>query len=174
MAKRIKPHPYIVENLQQAEGALAEIAALDRKIQDVNSSMQELIDLEKTKASQLCTPLVARRKEIADGIAIFARLNKQELFAKTKSRDLGFGVIGFRSSTKMVQQNGVTAEMTIQRLQRFGLLTGIRTKYELNKDAMAAWPDERLESLGLKRQQSETFFIEIAKDEIPTKNTLNG
>ena len=33
--------------------------------------------------------------------------------------------------------------------------------------AALGWPDERLELVGLKRQQSDTFFIEIKKEEVP-------
>ena len=165
---RIKPQPHIVENRQQAEGTLAEIAAIDRKISAANTAMQEAIDLEKAKASQISSPLLARRKELADGLAVYARLNKAELFKKSKSLDLGFGIIGFRNSTKLVQISGVTAAMTLEKLHQFGFVEGIRSKEELNKEAMAGWADERLGTVGLKRQQSEGFFIEISKDEMPT------
>ena len=77
----------------------------------------------------------ARRKELSDAVTVYGKLNRQELFIKSKSLDLGFGVIGFRASTKIVQMRGVTAEMTLL--------------------------------VGLKRQQSDTFFIEIKKEEVP-------
>ena len=79
----------------------------------------------------------------------------------------GFGVIGFRASTKIVQIRGVTAEMTLEKLHQYNLSDGIRTKEEINKDAALGWPDERLELVGLKRQQSDTFFIEISKENVP-------
>lgn len=167
MAKRSKPNPYIVENIKQAEGTLAELAALNRKVTEINLAMQEAIDLEKAKASQASTPLVARRKELEAGLAVYAKLNRQEVFGKAKSRDLGFGTIGFRASTQIKQQKGVTVDMTLERLQNFGFLEGIRLKKEVDKEAMSGWPNERLETVGLTRQQSDTFFIEIAKDEMP-------
>ena len=108
-----------------------------------------------------------RRRELADAVAIFAKLNRQELFAKSKSLDMGFGVIGFRASTRIVQLRGVTAEMTLERLHQYNLADGIRVKEEINKDAALGWPDERLELVGLKRQQADTFFIEIARDDVP-------
>ena len=39
MAARIKPNPHIVNDRQQAEGALAEIASLDRKLESIEHSM---------------------------------------------------------------------------------------------------------------------------------------
>ena len=106
---RIKPDPHVVENRAQCEGALAEMAALDRKLSAIENEMRETVDGAKAKAGQLAGPLQARRKELADAVAVFARLNRQELFAKSKSLDMGFGVIGFRASTKIVQIRGVTA-----------------------------------------------------------------
>ena len=99
--------------------------------------------------------------------AAMGSLNRQDLFAKNKSLDMGFGVIGFRASTKIVQLRGVTAEMTLERLHQYHLTDGIRVKEEINKDAAMGWPDERLELVGLKRQQSDTFFIEISKEDVP-------
>lgn len=164
---RIKPDPHIVADRAQCEGALAEMAALDRKLSAIENEMREAIDAAKSKASQTAGPLQARRRELADAVAVFAKLNRQELFSKSKSLDMGFGVIGFRVSTRIVQVRGVTAEMTLERLHQYNLADGIRVKEEINKDAALGWPDERLELVGLKRQQADTFFIEIARDDVP-------
>lgn len=163
----IKPDPHIVADRAQCEGALAEMAAIDRKLSTIENEMREAIDAAKSKAGQLAGPLQARRKELADAVAIFAKLNRQELFSKSKSLDMGFGVIGFRASTRIVQLRGVTAEMTLERLHQYNLADGIRVKEEINKDAALGWPDERLELVGLKRQQTDTFFIEISRDDVP-------
>ncbi len=164
---RIKPDPYVVADKAQAECALAEIAALDRKISGIESEMQECIDKAKAAASQQVNPLQARRKELADAVAVYAKLNRQELFAKAKSLDMGFGVIGFRASSRISQIRGITAEMTLEKLHQYNLSDGIRVKEEINKDSCLGWPDERLELVGLKRLMQDTFFIEIKKDAVP-------
>lgn len=166
MAGRIKPDPHVVADRAQVECALAEIAALDRRISGIESEMQECIDKAKAAASQQVNPLQARRKELSDAVAVYAKLNRQELFAKSKSVDMGFGVIGFRASTRITQIRGVTVEMTLEKLHQYNLSDGIRVKEEINKDAALGWPDERLELVGLKRQQLDTFFIEIKKEEL--------
>ena len=164
---RIKPDPYVIADRAQAEGALAEMAALDRKLAGIESAMQEVIDTAKATASQQANPLLARRKELADAIAVYAKLNRQELFAKAKSLDMGFGIIGFRASTRISQVRGITAEMTLEKLHQYNLADGIRVKEEINKEACLGWPDERLELVGLVRKILDTFFIEIKKDEVP-------
>ena len=167
MAARIKPSPEIVADRQQAEGALAEIASLDHKIEAIEHSMQETIDAAKMQASRNSAPLQARRKELADAVAVFAKLNRADLFAKAKSLDLGFGTIGFRASTRIVQVRGITSEMTLEKLHQYNFTDGIRVKEEVDKDKAAGWPDERLELVGLKRQTSDAFFIEIKRDAVP-------
>lgn len=164
---RIKPEVLAIENRAQAEGALAEMAALERRMLGIKCDMQEQIDLAKSKASQQAAPLEARHKELGKAVGIYAKMNKQELFSKSKSIDMGFAIIGFRASTRIVQITGVTAEMTLERLRQYDFSDGIRTKEEINRDAALGWPDERLELVGLKRQQADTFFIEIKKESIP-------
>lgn len=164
---RIKPDPHVVADRAQAECALAEMAALDRKLAGIESDMQENIDKAKAAASLQANPLIARRKELADAVAVYAKLNRQELFGRGKSLDMGFGVIGFRASTRISQMRGVTAEMTLEKLHQYNLADGIRIKEEINKEAALGWPDERLELVGLKRQLLDTFFIEIKKESVP-------
>lgn len=166
---RSKPNPHIVESREQAEGTMAEIAALDRKLAALTVAMNKELDAAKEKAAQAAAPLAARRKELESGLAVFAVLNRKELFPDgAKSLDLGFGVVGFRASTKIVQQNNISADMTLERLRKFKFMEGIRIKMEINKDAMTAWTDEKLETVGLRRQKSDGFFLEVKKDPLPT------
>lgn len=171
---RIKPNPEVIENRAQAEGALAEMAALDRKLCGIENEMQDAIDTAKKQAAQVAAPLNVRRKALADALAVYAKLNRQDLFGKLKSVDLGFGVLGFRLSTKLVQLKGVTVEMTLEKLRQYGFVDAIRTKEEPNKEAMLGWPDERLETVGLKRQQTDAFFIEIKKEDVPQGAVVNA
>ena len=166
---RSKPNPHIVESREQAEGTMAEIAALDRKLSALTVAMNKELDAAKEKAAQAAAPLAARRKELESGLAVFATLNRKELFPDgVKSLDLGFGLIVFRASTKIVQQSNINAEMTLERLRKFKFLDGIRTKEEVNKDAMTAWTDEKLETVGLRRQKSDGFFVEVKEDAVPS------
>lgn len=166
MAKRSKPAPHIVENKQQAEGALAELASIERKIQAIEIKQQEAIDLAKAKASQASIPLFTRKKELENSLAVFAKLNKKELFDKAKSIDLGFGIIGFRASTEIAQQKGISAETTVQKLHEFNFADGIKTTETVNRNAMTTWSEEKLGTVGLERKQKDTFFVEIKQDEV--------
>ena len=168
MARR-KPTPHIVESREQAEGTMAEVAAIDRKLKALKITLNEEIAAAKEKAARNAAPLEVRRKELESGLAVFATLNRKMLFPDgTKSLDLGFGIIGFRASSKIVQQNNISAAVTLERLHQFGFLEGIRTKEEINRDAMTDWTTEKLETVGLRRQKSDGFFVEVKEDPLPT------
>lgn len=149
MSARIKPTPEIVTNLQQAEGALAEMAALDRKLTAIEGDMNAAIDAVKARAQADGAGLVIWRKELADAVATYATLNRANLFPERKSLELAFGIMGFRQSTQIAQQPRITQAMTLEKLHEYGFLDAIRTKEEINKDTMAGWPSERLELVGL-------------------------
>ncbi len=166
---RSKPNPHIVETRQQAEGTMAEVAAIDRKLKALKVAMNERIAAAKEDAGNLSAPLEERKKKLEDGLAVFAKLNKAAFFSgPQKSLDLGFGVIGFRASSKVVQQNGISETTTLELLHKYSLLDVIRTKEEVNKAAMGTWSDEKLETVGLRRQRSDGFFVEVKEDPLPS------
>ncbi len=167
---RIKPSPMIVADIKQVEGALAEIAVLDRKLGAIENSLNESIDAAKQRARDESTALLAQRKELADAIGTYAVMNKSELFRGRKSLDLAFGIIGFRQSTQLVQLNKVTKEMTLEKLLEYNFSDGIRIKTEINKEGMMNWPDERLQLVGMKRRQLDAFFIEVKTEDITNTN----
>ena len=56
--------------------------------------------------------------------------------------------------------------MSTKKAQSLFRISAIMTE-EVDKDKAAGWPDERLELVGLKRQTSDAFFIEIKRDAVP-------
>lgn len=164
---RLKPQPMVIADKTEATVAVAEIAALDREVAAIESDMQAEIDAAKARARQRAAGASARRAELANAVAVWAKLHKDELFSAAKTLDLGHGKIGFRASTAIVQERGVTVEMSLDRLHELGMSDGIRLKEELNKEQMLAWPDERLALVGVKRQQRDTFFIDIPQEAVP-------
>jgi phage host-nuclease inhibitor protein Gam len=164
---RHKPTPVIVSTREEATAVVGEIAELDRELARIETDMKEEIDAAKARALQRASNLQARRKELKDGVCVYATLNRADLFKNAKTLDLGYGKIGFRASTAIVQERGVTAEMTLLKLRELGLTDGIRTKEELNKENLLAWPDERLALVGVRRQKRDAFFIDIPPENLP-------
>ncbi len=170
MAQRIKPKAVIIADIAQAEAALAEMAELDRSVDLHTVEMNEDIDAAKTAAKAACAPLEARRKELAQAVATYAELNKASLFKGRKSVDLGYGVIGFRLSTALkTVGKAVTWDMVLQKIKDFGFGEAVRVQETVDKDVLRGWPDERLATVGARREVKDEFFIEVNKEPVLAK-----
>ncbi len=154
----------IIKDLQQAEGVLAEMSAIGRKLSLIEGAMNEEIDGVKARAQQEGAPLITRYGELEKAVKSFGTLNKSRLFAEKRSLELAFGTISFRQSTRIALQHRVTEEMALQALRELGLSEGIRTKEELDRTAMADWPDSKLETVGLKRRTTDTISVDVKSE----------
>jgi len=151
MAKKPRLHATAVDNQTQAEGALAEMAALERKMIQADLDMREICDAAKEHARAIKAPLEARYDELEAAIKKWATMNKTELFRERKSLDLAFGVFGFTAGTSIRQMNGVPEEETLAKIKTLGFTDAIRLVEEVNKEAMERWTDERLALVGCRR-----------------------
>lgn len=69
----------IIKDVQQAEGALAEMSAISRKLSLIEGAMNEEIDDAKARAQQESSPLFARYAELEKAVKAFGTLNKSRL-----------------------------------------------------------------------------------------------
>lgn len=165
--KKVEVKIPVVETLEQANVILAEIAESQREIDLINTGLNEKIDDMKKKAEAECAPLAGAIEEREQALARFAEANKDTLFKKPKSRVLSFGELGFRSSTSTVLLNrqwnwGKVLEVLKQK--RLGKY--IRTKQEVDKEAVRALSERRLAGVGLKVKQEDSFFYEVKEETV--------
>lgn len=166
---RKKPAPLIISDLKQVEGALAEIAELERVLATIENQMNEVVDNARTRAKGASAEFIERRDALGNALAVFAQHNKGDLFTDKKSMDLGFGTIGFRQSTSLKTERKVTVEMVLERCRNYGFSDAIQTKESLNKQTMHGWPDERLATVGMIRVVKDDFFYEINRQDLETQ-----
>ncbi len=169
MGKRTKPQALVIADLAQAEAALAELAGIDRSLEATKAAMNEEIDGAKASARAEAEPLEARRKELAVALEAFATHNKAQFFAKRKSLDLGFGVIGFRMATRLKTAAKTTWGQVLEALKNYGFTEAVRVREEVDREAMRDWPVERLATVGVTRETADDFYIEIKQEEVANK-----
>lgn len=170
MAPRTKPQPYIIGTLPQADEALRQLAEIAREQGVIESGLNEQIDALKASAKARLEPLTASRKRLEDALAVFGTQTKAELFPERKrSQELTFGVIGFRRATALRLMAKRTWGSVLERLEALGFTSAIRTKREVDKPAMADWSDEQLETVGVKRETADEFYIELKQEELANK-----
>ncbi len=169
MAQRTKPQPLIIGDLNQADEALRQLAEIAREQAVIEGTLNEQIDELKAAAKRQMGPLADDRKRLEDALGVFGTLKKADLFGESRGRsvELAFGTLGFRRATSLRLLAKHTWAMVLGRILGLGLAGGLRTKVEVDKDALRGWPEERLETIGVKRETSDEFFIELKQEELP-------
>lgn len=167
MARRVV-NAYVVADIHAATEAVAEMAGIDRELTLIEVELKAKIDQAKAEAAQKAAGLPDRYKDLEKAVCTWAKLRKDELFTDSKTLDLGAGKIGFRvSMPSIVQQSGVTVEGSLARLRELGFAEGIMVKESLAKSVLLGWPEERLALVGLKKKQTDDFFVDIPRETVP-------
>lgn len=171
MAARKKPaNLVLIEDLKQADQALAEIADIGRTLARQEARVNQIIDRAKADAAAICAPLLKRLAALEGGLNAYALHKKDELFKDRRSVELMFGEFGFRKSTEIKPEKKHTWADVLAHLEALGAPAQqfIRTKKEVNKEALGELKDdeERLAELLVRAVQKDTFWYEVKQEEM--------
>ena len=158
-----------IADLERADAALADIAALKRQLAAIEADLNECINLAKAQAEAEAVPLQAKVKAIEGGLQAFAAYNKKTLFSDRRSKALDYGTIGFRKSSQIKPQPRTTWQMVLGRIKELALVEAIRTKEDVNKEELATWSDERLGIVCARRMEKDLFWYELNEERIADK-----
>jgi len=156
-----------VEKMNEAFG---KYAAADAKLQKINADMDVQITKIRDKNADEIERLNGIKEENFDIMQAYACENREELFTKKKSMDTVHGVIGFRTGTPALKTlKGFTWASVTNLLKEF-LPDYVRTVQEPAKDKLLIDRDNeevssQFSKVGIKVEQSETFFVEPKKEE---------
>ena len=146
MAKRVKPILNIpaVTTLEEADATLAQIAARKRELALIELGLKEDVDTLKLKCAEASEPIKQDIEVLEQALIRFGESKKSELFVKKRSRELTFGIIGFRASSAVKTMRKTTWEQVLGLIRDAGMPECIRTKQEVDKEALRQLPPERL------------------------------
>jgi phage host-nuclease inhibitor protein Gam len=167
---RVKPAAQggiVYHSVEEADRALCELAALKRQTSAAEDELNAAIDAAKLAALQKTAGARAKTAAIEAALVAYAEYNKPLLFARRKSLELTYGVIGFRLSSKLTLIAKHSWERVLQNLRDNGLCDLIRVREEPDREALKGLPPEHLKDLGCKVQQAEVFYYEITEQELP-------
>ena len=167
MATRIRKtaQVYACNSREQAQSAIKQLGDLQREHARITTELNDAIARITEAEAPRLDALRQRMDTLQAGVQTWCEANREQLCGKGKTANLITGEVAWRIRPPSVRVTGV--DSVIDLLKRMTLGRFVRTKEEINKEAALGWPDERLELVGLKRQQSDTFFIEIKKEDVP-------
>ena len=152
---------------EEARAVIKEIGDQSREALRLEAELNDKVAELKKQYGDLSDPINERITTLKDGLAIFAEANRDRLTrgGKVKYHDFATGKISWRLKPAKVSVRGVDG--VIEALKGAGLHRFIRTKEELNKDAML---EERAIAGAIKGvtigSDGEDFIVEPAETEL--------
>jgi phage host-nuclease inhibitor protein Gam len=158
---RLKPQVGKIKNLEDANLALKEIGLLEHELEHIDAEAHKKIAEIKSESVKLGEGIRKRIVDLSALLGTYADYNREELFKDRKSLVLSFGSFGYRKSTTIS-----TKKTTLELLKKLGKIIFIRTKEEVDKEAMAVMTDEELAMVDAVRKVKNDFFCEANKEEV--------
>ena len=171
MARKTRPLPTLIPKTDaEAAQHIARIGEIEREIARIELAMNDEIAKVKERFEAAAAPLRQNVDALTDGIMSWATEHRERLTGggKTKTCDLPTGQFGWRTTPPSVRITGEAA--VIDALHRRGLERFIRTKEQINKDAILNEPAAVRGVPGIALQQTEQFFIEPFEAELTAAN----
>lgn len=149
---------FVAENRQQADETVRTIGELQRKRESLQTAMNAEIAAVKERYEADAAPVGETIKALGHGVQVWAEANRAELTKNgSKTVKLGNGELRWRTRPPSVTVRA--AGIVIEALKRLGLQRLIRTKEEINKEAILADPDAVRDVKGISISQGEDFVI---------------
>ena len=167
MAKRVKPvlQVPVINSVEEADSVLAEIAAHRRKIELYEIGLRESVDALKTECTDKCDAHKQAITTREQALMQFALARRDDIFKGRKSVSLTFGNFGFRASSTLKTLRKFTWERVLNLVKDRGLAC-VRTKEEVDKDALRALDADTLAAVGCKLVEEDAFYYELADTDL--------
>jgi len=151
----------VPQNRDEAAATVTAIGDISRELSRLETGMNDALAKIKTRFEEMAEPHRAALTEKTEGLKIWAEANRQALTGgdKTKTVDLGTGLVKWRLRPPAVRLSKV--DDVIARLKTLGLVRFVRTKEEVNKEAMQAEPEVARTIAGVSiGSAGEDFLVE--------------
>jgi len=149
----------VPKSKEQASDAISEIGRLQRERQRLEAAMNDELALVKERYEAEAGPHNSRIQLLTKGLQIWCEVRRDELTqdGRTKTVALPAGEVRWRTTPPRV--NARALETVLATLRRVGLRRFIRTKEELNKEAILLEPEAVRDVKGISISQREEFVV---------------
>lgn len=163
-ATRIKrPVIPVPKNLDEAAEFLAEIGEERRAIDSVQSDFNAEVDMLKSKAIAETKPHENKISQLVEGLFAYAEAHRDELTenGKRKTIEVPTGIFGWRITPPAVSLHNI--KTILKNLKSLGLERFIRTREEIDKEALLKESEVAKTIKGVFITQREEFIVKPAE-----------
>jgi len=158
--RRVKiPTVPIFSSKAEADLALARIGELQRQRIGIMTEAEARISELNEEARQATAPIDTEIDDLVKNLAHYAEYNRADLTENGKTKTVTFthGTLQWRLTPVAITVKSV--DEVLARLRALDLTRFIRTKYEVNKEAMGAEPEVAVSVEGVSFSRHEDFVV---------------
>lgn len=160
----------IPKSMEEAAQAVAEIGRERRAIAGIERTLNERLTEVRTEYAEMAAAHRERAERLFEGLKMYCEVNRHAICpGDRKSKALPTGTIAWRMTPPSVRLT--KAEEVLKELQERELWDYIRTKHEVDKEAILSAPAGVAGIKGIAITQREEFVVEPAEDEVPSPAT---
>jgi len=145
-----------IHSWEDADQALAELAAFRRNIAAYTAARDEDIQKAKSRYASLATPVYEHIERLEDELHRFLLSHQEDLDGR--SRKLNHGRVGFLLVKHLTVRN---VKKAIDWLRETKKVQYLRVTYRLNKEALREAPDEVLRACGARVKPRDEAWYEV-------------
>lgn len=164
--KRIEqPTPY--NSWDEADEGLRNISDAQRAIERAEHDMQEAIDRAKEAAAAATAPFRQLIAEEEKRLSAYVEANREDM-GQRKSKELNYGTVGYRKSTKVILPRGAAKVAEIIEKLR-SLKMGdcvVQPAAKIDKEALKKYPPNDVIAAGAGLDVQDIFWYEVKREEI--------
>ena len=156
---KAKAQIYVPQTKDEAASEIRSIGDLQRQVLRIQSEMNDAIGEITEKYQPMLEALSLTVKSAQEGVQAYCEAHRNELThdGKVKTANFVTGDVQWRCAPPSVKITG--AEAVIEALKRLGLGKFVRTKEEINKEAILNEPDEVKGVAGIKVVKDVEDFV---------------
>jgi phage host-nuclease inhibitor protein Gam len=172
----VKP---LIDSREKAEACLGEIVTLTIEQRRIQNALDGEITAARERHEEPLALLATQIEHRQELLRVWAEANPEEFPAGRKSVEMTHGTIGFRLGTpKLKALLRKKWEAILETVKAFGLTQYVRTKEEVNREAIIAdyqqheIGEDTLRKIGVAVVQEEAFFVQVNLTEQPTREAV--
>lgn len=167
MARVRMPDTPALKNWEEVDLNLKEIGELQRNIEQFEADMNARIADIKLAAELEAKPHQERIKVLEAEIKDYTDQNRDDLGSK-KTKEMGFGKLGFRKSTKVSLPSAKgKLEEIIRKLKNYGMKDCvIQPPEKIDKEALKKYPANDLVKVGASLKVDDVFWYEVDREKL--------
>lgn len=156
----------VPKSLDEAAQFLTQIGKEQRVIDKIRSDLNTKVDRLKAKVMAGAKPHHDTISQLVEGLFVYAEAHREELTdsGKRKTVEVPTGIFGWRMTPPAVSLRDVKS--ILESLESLGLERFIRTKKEINKEAMLEEPKIARTVKGVFISQHEEFIVKPTEVEV--------